>query len=326
MNVECKSTGRVVPESMARDIDELTKSLPSDCGWVEKAYIPEIQFEPGERAEVSIITAETVDKTNEVVLIGGIDFDWFRANPAILWNHQRNLPTIGECQWIKQHKSGAVNTLRAKSVYPQRQTKSEDTDRPFWIDQVWDLISCRPPVLKAKSIGFIPLRPKREPTADELDLHPEWKGAGIWDGIRLYEYSCCSVGICNDALLEAVNSKGFDPACLEALGIDVPEPQPAPEPPLWEVYKSDECVGAKIKHLYDTGEASKYSREQVLAIADAYCHRKAPPATTKAKALDMKALERMVEQTFAAALDSIEFDVAKLRGMVKEAMRSRGKV
>lgn len=208
-----------MPEDLARDVDEVSKSLPAGCEYQRKAVQVEYQFEPGERAEVSVISSTTVDKTSQIVMASGVDLEPYRKHMTVLWNHDQEKP-IASAAWIKLYK----DHLRAKTVYP-------DPEQSEWgtlVNDVWAMTKSG--VLKMKSIGFLPRTPLREPTTEELDAHPDWQGAGIWDNSLLLEYSACSIGICNDALVQAVNTKSLDALHLKSLGVEVPAPALAPAP------------------------------------------------------------------------------------------------
>ena len=276
--VDCASVPCRLPEQTARDVDALVKTLPSGLSFQTKAVGAEYQFEPGERSEVSILTAKTVDQSNEVVLPEGLDLESYRSSLIVLWNHNKDRP-VATCQWIKIFK----DQVRAKTVYPER---PDDVDACWWTDEVWGMTKCNPPILRCKSIGFIPLLPKRDPTAQELELHPDWEGAGVWEKTLLLEYSCVYSGCNQEALVLAVNQKLLDPTKIKAMGLIVPEEQtPEPElttevnerPPAQVVhkdccgkltrYKSLPCVQAqlgKFKHLPE---------DQAIALAYANCVR-----------------------------------------------------
>lgn len=211
--VECASVPCWLPESLARRVDDLHKRLPVDCGYVRKAYQVDYQFEPGERAEVSVITSASRDKTDEVVLPEGMELDSYRKNMIVLWNHDHEKP-VARCGWIKLHKG----EIRAKTIYPE----SEDgTNWSAFVDDVWAMTKAC--VLRQKSVGFLPLTPKRAPTQEELAEHPDWEGAGVFDNTLLLEYSCVSVGCNNDCLVEAINTKSLDVGRLASLGLEIPQ-------------------------------------------------------------------------------------------------------
>ena len=213
--VDCASVPCRLPEDTAREVDALVKTLPAGCEYITKTVGVEYQFEPGERAEVSILTSATVDMSNEVVLPEGLDLESYRKSRVVLWNHDKNKP-VATCEWIKLFH-GAI---RAKTVYPER---PEDVDTPWFTDDVWAMTKSVPPILRCKSIGGLPLLPMREPTPEELEKHPEWAGAGVWEKILMTEYSCVYAGCNQDALVEAINTKSLDPAKLKIMGVEVPQ-------------------------------------------------------------------------------------------------------
>lgn len=311
--VECQTTGTLLPEAQATELDELSKGLPSGCEYRTKALHTDVQFEPGERAEVSILSANSVDNSNEVVLPQGIRLERFnKTNRPVYWNHDQTLPCVGNCQWIKIHK----NTLRGKTIYPERVNKTNN-DSPFWLDSIWDLMQVG--LARAKSIGFKPLKPLREPTHDELAEHPEWKGAGIWDDIELVEYSCVNVGCCDDAILEAINSKSINEDTLNKFGV-VRKSDPRKEivRALREQHKADELVCNKIQELYDTNQDAKFTAKQIVAIAQALVHAKQAPVKPKKK-VD-------INKVIAKALDNLKLDTNKIAWQAIEAYRNRGRV
>ncbi len=287
--VECSSVPVLVTEEQARELDSLTKSLPADCTFQRKAYDASSVFEEGERAEVSIISAETVDKSKEVVLLDGLELDTY--NGVVFYNHNKD-EIVGNCVWVKLHDKD--RTLRAKTEYFENTTGQESRWYKF-VDEVWTMVQAG--ALKAKSIGFQPLEPKSDPTPEELQAHPDWAGAGIWRRAMLLEYSVCPVGINNDALVELVN-KGLAPEKLEALGVPCP------------------CVKA---------EPPAPSREELIAEVLRYGKpipkRKAPRKPSPGKII-AKALERLDMDKILGAYLSPEAILAQAR----KAYRDRGKI
>lgn len=215
--------GVMLPEPIAREIEEIYKSIPSDCKQlITKSYTPLYQFEPGERAEVSIISSITPDYSNEVVLPDGVDLDKYRSHMRVLWNHNRNQPPIAKCLWLKAYK----DTIRAKTVYPEKVDKAVEDE--WFVDSIWDMV--RSGLLPGKSISFLPVKPKRDPLPEELETHPEWKGCGVWDDVVMVEYSVVPIGCNPSAIVEYVNTKSLSLDKFSALGFSLPEVQKAVEP------------------------------------------------------------------------------------------------
>jgi hypothetical protein len=293
--VECVSTGTRLPESVAKEVDDLFKTLPSDCTYRTKAIAADaINFEPGERSEVSILTTNSVDWSNEVVLPEGVDMDAYRKSMVVLWNHDNDKP-IGSCEWIKNHK----NSIRAKTVYPADGTELSN--------QTWIMTKCTPPVLKAKSIGFLPRKPLRDATEDELTEHPEWKGAGVWDDVLLLEYSVVPLGCNKDALIEMVNTKSINGAILKSLGMEVPEVKQIEAPEIEVKQTVEEVAQAVMK--------SGLSLQDAIAYVQKNSHKK----VVKKKPVD-------VNKILADALAGVNLDVDRIVRRALDAHKNRGRV
>lgn len=281
--VTCASTGTRMSEDLAREVDEMTRGLPQGCGYRTKAVEPDaILFEPSERAEVSIISSDCVDRSNEVVIPQGVDLTSYRKNSVVLWSHDWDRP-VGTCEWVKIHK----NTLRAKTIYPE--------DASHLSQEVWKMLRCTPPVLKAKSIGFLPRTPARAATPEELVSHPEWREASIFDDTLLLEYSCVSVGCNQDSLLQMVNTKSLDAPTLADMGIQIPE---TPE--------THEVVHEVARAVRET--------HMPLDQAVAYVLR-----MRKHKKIDL-------DRIFARSLGEIDLDVAEIVRRALDAHVNRGRV
>lgn len=213
--------GLRLPEKTARYVEDLLKKLPKECRTLKRktALAASSEFSPGEKADVSWITTDAVDKDREVVLPGGIDLDQYRANPIVLWNHDSASP-IGKCLWIKEVGNG----IKAKTQYASRPNDHEGEWLP---DSIFALV--QQGILKGRSIGFIPVE-MSPPTQEHLKSRPDWKGANaLITKAVLFEYSVVSVPCNGSALVEAV-AKGFA-ADLARCGIAVPSPRastPAP--------------------------------------------------------------------------------------------------
>ena len=215
--VECVSTGTQMPDYLATALDARIKNNPEGCKTlVRKAIVvDEVQFEPGERAEVSILSTDQPDLSGEVVIPTGVQYETFnKTDRPVLWGHNWQLPPVGRCVWIKTYKE----KIRGKTNYPERVNKTDST--PFWLDSIWDLIATR--TLNAKSISFLPNQPYSEPTEEELEMHPNWKGCKVWRDVDLWEYSCCSIGVNQQALVEVVNSKSLSQDTIANFGLELP--------------------------------------------------------------------------------------------------------
>jgi len=311
--VQCASVPCLLPEDTASQIDELAKTLPQGCEFVTKSYQAELQFEPGERSEVSIISSDKKDYSEEVVIPNGLDLSHFRQHRRVLYNHDRNAPPVAECLWVKTYK----NTLRAKTMYPE--PKSEDAG-PWFTTQLWGLVAAG--LLNCKSIGFLPRTPKREPTEEELKIRPDWEGAGIFDNAVLLEYSLVPVPCNVDAVVQFVNTKGL-PAELAVevaknLGVELP-PAPVFQCPdqsgIEAILKADPCVSRTIKEMYDSGADKGRSRQQIIAIAFSKCRQ----GKAKKKAPDITKL-------CCEAIEKITPDPEKIARLAEAMYKNRGRV
>jgi hypothetical protein len=269
-NVECKSIPISLPEDVAREIDALIGTLPAECAYQRKAIDCTYMFEPGERSEVSILTNATIDKTNEVVIPEGVDLVQFRKVGTVFWDHNYE-KAIGTCAWIKLHQG---REIRAKTVYPEKPVEIE-INRPWLPDEVWALTKCQPPILRAKSIGFLPLVPARKATPEELVEHPDWINAKVWEKTMLLEYSACTMGINYESLVLAVNQKSIKQDSLGDLGIAMPavveEQKPAEpvvvEPPVKKYTKEElELLIAPYQVAKKAPKRKKISDEELMRL------------------------------------------------------------
>src|SRR5262245_33791099 len=83
---------------------------------------------PGERADVSWITTEAVDRQRDVVLAAGMDDGHFRANPIVTLAHDYGRPPVGRSLWRRRVRDGQTRGVRAKTVYPARPDGWPDAD------------------------------------------------------------------------------------------------------------------------------------------------------------------------------------------------------
>ena len=76
--------GLPMPETLARTIESMTRTLPKECHYRRKQKSAmAFQFDPGERADVSFITTDSVDREGEVFLPHG--GDWTQYNRVVTW-------------------------------------------------------------------------------------------------------------------------------------------------------------------------------------------------------------------------------------------------
>jgi len=176
----------------------------------------EVNLSPGEASFVAWITLDAVDNEADVVIAAGVDWKSVfmgvpgdpahPGNPVVLAGHDVAKWPLGRCEWIKLAKPGGRSTfsgLYAKTLV------DEDPEAL----RVFGMIQRR--MLRGISIRFRPpddFRPGEwgPPTAEELRQRPDWKTARrIIRRCVLLEYSICSLGMNQAAVIEAV-SKGME--------------------------------------------------------------------------------------------------------------------
>jgi hypothetical protein len=206
--------GFPMTEQAARDVEALLRTLPKDHTYRKVTSVPEsVELIAGERADVSLVSVESLDRQSEVVIAKGVNLDIFKANPIVTFAHKYDELPVGRAKWIKLVQRG----LLAKTQYAK---KPEGWQGPWLPDAVFSMT--QEGILKGKSIGFLPTR-IRSATKEEISLNPTWKNANaVIESCVLLEYAVAPVPCNQDALTIAV-SKGLDPKLAEKLGLKVPE-------------------------------------------------------------------------------------------------------
>lgn len=198
-----------MPDRAAQQLERLMKQAAGE--YRKASLVPEaVELVNGERADISLVSTESVDREGDVVLAKGIGLDMFQANPVVTFAHAYDQLPVGKAQWVKKVSGG----LRAKTVYA---TKPDAWSGDWFPDAVFSLV--QQGILKGKSIGFLPLR-LRAPTEQEVRQRPEWKNArGIVEESLLLEYAIAPVPVNQDALVESVSKGLANLAALKLLGI-----------------------------------------------------------------------------------------------------------
>ncbi|HEX4123738.1 MAG TPA: hypothetical protein VHY37_03365 [Tepidisphaeraceae bacterium] len=214
--------GLLMPESTARRIEELSKSLPADFAYRRLARkAEEFRLEPGERTDVSLITTDAIDRQGEMVIPSGID--WSGYNRVVTFAHRYDQLPVGSNWWMRSRGNGLI----AKTHYPQK--PADWGDSPWLPSAVLHLMQQPVPTCTGKSIGFLPLN-IREATGSERRERPELAGVPIIDKAAGIEYAVVPVPANPDAQMQAV-AKGkalglFDDALEElicaASGVEAP--------------------------------------------------------------------------------------------------------
>ncbi|MBI2300281.1 MAG: HK97 family phage prohead protease [Armatimonadetes bacterium] len=170
----------------------------------------------GGRRLRALISAETLDRENEVLVAAGAELDNYRRNPVVLWAHDSHLPPIGRAVEVRSEPGVGV------------WADNEFADTPF-AREIFELYQGG--YLRAFSVGFRPLEIARQARRDGA------KGLTVlrWE---LLEQSAVAVPANPDALVAASESgnraaawllKTYyapveDGALLERAGLDSPDP------------------------------------------------------------------------------------------------------
>ena len=225
--------GFPMADGVAREVEDLVKGLNSDCkslidaagGIMRMKRNPE-KFEllPGERADVSLVTTDSVDRDREVVLPGGGDWkSWQKGGGVVTFAHNYSELPVGRGLWMKRVEEPANGWL-AKTRYTPRPETWPDAEGWF-PDAVFAFVQDG---IRGKSIGFIPTE-AGPPQEKEIADRPELAGASFiirkWVGM---EYAVAPIQSNIDAVTIGVSkmrAKGMVvPQCiLDELGLVVPE-------------------------------------------------------------------------------------------------------
>jgi hypothetical protein len=146
-----------------------------------------------ERSVIAVISTDSVDRDNEVLVPKGMDAESFRKNPVIPWSHMTFDPPIGKALWVKR----GIKRITAK-------VKFATTERA---EEVWQLF--KGGFLNAFSVGFKPLDGRR-PTPDDIKANTNLANARfMFTKWELLEFSPVTVPANAEALALAVKSKSI---------------------------------------------------------------------------------------------------------------------
>lgn len=245
INTATSILGFPVPDKIAKTIEDAHKALPSDVrdlfhasikdasgtqhsidGYCRKVMTPKsVDFNDGERADVSVITSDAVDADREIVAPEGLDWSIFQKSPAVALDHNYTIPRVGKCLWIKTATlDDGATAWKAKTAFTPRPS-DYPSDQEWLPETAWFYV--REGCLPAKSIGFIPMSIKSI-TADDIRQNPKMKDAKyVINKAMVLEYSVCMLGANPDSLVEAcgkMKAKGIQSKSLtDALGIIIPD-------------------------------------------------------------------------------------------------------
>jgi hypothetical protein len=86
-------------DKQAFALEGILKDLPQDSAFAYRKTLLDqaaTEVSPGERSDVSWISAENPDRTHEVVIARGMDDSQFRLNPLVTFNHAYWAPPVGK--------------------------------------------------------------------------------------------------------------------------------------------------------------------------------------------------------------------------------------
>ncbi len=211
-------------DAQARALDAILKEYPAATPRFVTLERAPAELLPGDRADISWITTEDIDRDREIVVARGMKDDHFKLNPIVTLQHCYHLPPVGKSLWLKRASDGPTRGIKAKTQYPRRPDDWPDDWPP---DITFSLIQAG--LLRGKSIGFLPLK-SHAPTEDEIRKRPDLVDCRrIIDEWLLLEYACVYLPSQQNAIVEAV-SKGvaIPDRILDLFGI--PKNALAPEP------------------------------------------------------------------------------------------------
>ncbi len=171
---------------------------------------------PGERSDVSWISTENPDRTNEVVVARGLNDSQYKLNPIVTMQHAYSLPPVGRSLWRKVVKDGDRKGVKAKTQYPAR---PESWQGNWPADVAFALVQAD--LLRGKSIGFLPTK-VHVPKDRERDQNGWQDVTLVIDEWVLLEYACTFLPAQQNALVEAVSKSTVDipDNVLRALDLD----------------------------------------------------------------------------------------------------------
>ena len=250
--------GFPMQEQEARSLDKLLSEHSKDGAVEYKKLVNEKAFKyfiEDERADVSVVTDKSVDKIGEVISPSGVDWSIFKNNPFVSFNHRYDIMPVGKSIWQTRKDSKWL----AKTIFADR-PKNHPEEKEWEPDTAWHMI--KEGFLPAKSIGFLPTK-WHEPTKEEKDSDLFLKAAElIWDEVKVYEYAVCTIGMNDNAIVEAVNKGLKMPLALKSLFPFLPEVEKIPDT------KQLEITGVSLKDYMDAVRHLVYSKVNAINPAD----------------------------------------------------------
>lgn len=237
--------GLPMKDTQASMLERLLKSIAQEDRQLKRIEIQKAPSEvlDGERADVSWITTESIDRENEVVIAKGMNESHFKLNPIVTLQHEYWAPPVGKSLWRKRIADGQMVGVKAKTQYTPRPSDwpaGEDWDP----DCVFSLIKAG--MMMGKSVGFLRIK-SHCPTPDDIKKNPELANCyRIIDEWLLLEYACTFLPMNQEALVEAVSKSAIKGKMADRFKIETPATRIIPFTPFEEIEKAIKRSMSKI--------------------------------------------------------------------------------
>jgi hypothetical protein len=211
--------GFPLTDKQAVALEAILKALPKSEEFRYRKFVSAggpSELLAGERSDVSWISAEDPDRTNEVVLARGMNDGQFKLNPIVTMQHAYSIPPVGRSLWRKVVRDGQRKGVKAKTQYPARPDNWQGT----WpADVAFALVQAD--LLRGKSIGFLPTR-VHTPTDQERQQAGWGEVQLVIDEWILLEYACTFLPAQQNAIVEAVSKSAIvlPDEFIRAMGLD----------------------------------------------------------------------------------------------------------
>jgi len=217
----------VIPDAVNKiGYDSIMKSFDAD----PESFTPDAQAflggltkapKNGIRVLEFVGSTERRDRDGDRIKVSGWDTKVWKTNPAFSWAHNySDYPrAVGLKAW--KENSGDRKALMFQELFPD-DLESEEAQK--MVDMVHSFYASTPPMLKAVSVGFLPLQakiPENDKEREKLDIG-RW---GVYvEKAELWELAGCLIGANYDALKKVAvktygQTDGF--TILDAMGMEV---------------------------------------------------------------------------------------------------------
>lgn len=192
-------TGIPMRDDDARELEKLLDS--GEYSPIRKHSVKAESFVPGERADISVISDESVDGDKQIILAKSIDFTRFQKNPIVTYGHNWYAPPIGKSLWQKQSNK----SWKAKTQYA---TKPDGIESKDWMpDKIWHLVKSG--FLPGKSIGGV--AKFRAIEKSDVEANSDFAGAKeVSESVHILEYSVVPIQCNINAVVQQVAKGEID--------------------------------------------------------------------------------------------------------------------